>query len=105
MSSPGISESNKEKIDNYIANEHVFVASKSYCPYCKRAKQILKDAGVTDAKIIELDEMDEGPSIQEYLQSITGQRTVPNIFINGKHIGGCDDLTSLQQSGKLKSLL
>lgn len=46
-----------------------------------------------------------GSAIQQYLQEKTGQRTVPNIFINEQHIGGCDDLMKLNGSGELKKLL
>ena len=49
--------------------------------------------------------MSNGGQIQDKLQEVSGQRTVPNIYINGKHIGGCDNLTSLHKAGKLKPLL
>lgn len=47
----------------------------------------------------------DGAAIQDYLQQKTGQRTVPNIFINQKHIGGCDDLLSAERSGSLQKAL
>jgi glutaredoxin 3 len=59
------------------------VFSKSYCPYCDSAKSALKKMGV-DFKPIELDQIDEGSEMQAYLAQITGQRTVPNIFIRGE---------------------
>ncbi len=55
--------------------------------------------------ILELDNASNGGDVQSYLAEKTGQRTVPNIFINGKHIGGCDDITRLNQSGELKKLV
>lgn len=100
-----LSAEKKQEIDQAIKNEHIFIASKTYCPYCQQAKKIiLKDHGA-DAKVIELDEVTDGSAIQEYLAEITGQRTVPNVFIDGKHIGGCSDVQSLESSGKLASLL
>lgn len=99
-----ISAAKKESIDKHIKEDHVFVASKTYCPYCNKAKAILEKYGVK-AEIIELDEVEEGSAIQDYLAEITGQRTVPNIFIDGKHIGGCSDLSALDSQGKLEALL
>lgn len=54
---------------------------------------------------LELDEINDGPAIQDYLKEKTGQSTVPNIFISGKHIGGCDDLLREQHSGKLQQIV
>lgn len=56
-------------------------------------------------KTIELDHEKDGAAIQAYLLDKTGQRTVPNIFIGGVHLGGNDDLGRAQSSGKLKQLL
>lgn len=94
----------KQEIDQSIKNDHIFIASKSYCPYCHRAKDILNKHSAK-ATIIELDNVADGASIQDYLQEVTGQRTVPNIFIDGKHIGGCSDIEALESQGKLNSLL
>ena len=58
-----------------------------------------------DVGIIELDEESDGADIQNYLFEKTGQRTVPNIFIGGKHIGGSSDLSSLEGSGELQKLI
>ncbi|KAG0354896.1 thioredoxin-like protein [Gamsiella multidivaricata] len=94
----------KTEVDNIIANNAVVVFSKTHCPYCTKAKALLEKHGVK-AYIIELDNADNGAAIQAYLQELTGQRTVPNIFINQKHIGGCDNLYALEKSGELKTLL
>lgn len=90
-----------------ISENVVAVFSKSYCPYCKAAKQLLSSIGLDQSKIgvLELDEMNEGADVQNYLQQKTGQRTVPNIFIYGQHIGGSDSLSQAQSSGELKKLL
>ena len=57
--------------------------------------------GRVGAKIIDIDKRKDGPEIQDFLQSRTGQRTVPNIFIGGEHVGGNDDIQKLNKSGEL----
>lgn len=106
MVSAAVSEFTKKS----ISGTPVFIASKSYCPYCNATKELLfKTLGLkpTDEKInvIELNERDDGAEIQEELEKISGQRTVPNIFIGGKHIGGNSDIQALHKSGKLVPLL
>lgn len=91
-----------------LINEHVVaIFSKSYCPYCTRAKQVVSGLNLSPSQVgtVELDEMNEGADIQAYLQQKTGQRTVPNIFVRGQQLGGCDDLLRAQQSGELEKLL
>jgi glutaredoxin 3 len=94
----------KEKITKLIAANAVMVFSKSYCPYCSAAKQLLKSLN-QPFEAYELDLESDGGELQKQLQQMTGQRTVPNIFIRQQHIGGCDDLRSLHSQGKLESLL
>ncbi|KAH9944000.1 glutaredoxin [Epithele typhae] len=96
----------KDLVEETIAGNKIAIFSKSYCPYCKRAKALLtsKFANV-ETKIYELDEMGEGNAIQGYLSEKTGQHTVPNIFINQKHVGGCDDVMALDSQGKLAALV
>ncbi|KAF2484210.1 putative P450 monooxygenase [Neohortaea acidophila] len=75
-----------------IINEHpVAVFSKSWCPYCKASKALLSELGVKPY-IIELDQVEDGAAIQDALEEITHQRSVPNIFIDHKHIGGNSEL-------------
>lgn len=78
--------------------------SKSYCPYCKATKETLSQF-LQKYYIIELDQVEQGADIQNYLREKTGQSSVPNIFIKQEHIGGNSDLSTLKGSGKLKSLL
>jgi glutaredoxin 3 len=75
------------------------VFSKSYCPYCNNTKRIL-DGLNAKYKAIELNQEDDGDAIQNALQQMTGQRTVPNIFINRVHIGGNSDLEKVVKNGK-----
>ena len=72
------------------------------CPYCIRAKQILKAKGVA-----EIDEVrvDLHPQERYKMMEITGRRTVPQIFIGATHVGGCDDLVALDHRGGLDPLL
>ncbi|KAF2249010.1 glutaredoxin [Trematosphaeria pertusa] len=92
----------KTKVESIIDENPVAVFSKSYCPYCQQAKQLLSQSG---AKFyaIELDQVDDGSEIQSTLADITGQRTVPNIFIGKKHIGGNSDLQAKRRD--LETLL
>mmetsp|Transcript_14217 Transcript_14217/g.24324 ORF Transcript_14217/g.24324 Transcript_14217/m.24324 type:complete len:186 (-) Transcript_14217:13-570(-) len=83
-----------------IKSSPVIVFSKTHCPYCARVKALLKELKV-DAKVVELDTLDDGSARQAALLSITGQRTVPNVFIGGNHIGGCDATMALHQQGQL----
>ena len=80
------------------------VFSKSYCPYCTATKELLNGMGI-EAKVIELDQIDKGSEIQGALLDISGQRTVPNVFIRGKHLGGNDDTQAAARSGKLAEML
>jgi glutaredoxin 3 len=72
------------------------------CPYCQRAKMLLKQRGV--ARIDEI-RVDLDPSERERMVELTGRRTVPQIFIGDTHVGGCDDLMALDQRGGLLPLL
>ena len=80
----------------------VEIYTKFTCPYCYRAKALLKQKGVEPEEIsVDLG----GPKKQEMIQRANGRMTVPQIFINGKHVGGCDDLFELDGAGKLDELL
>jgi glutaredoxin 3 len=72
------------------------------CPYCIRAKQILKSRGVEQIEEIRVDMQ---PQERAKMMEITGRRTVPQIFIGDTHVGGCDDLVALDGRGGLMPLL
>ena len=72
------------------------------CPYCVRAKQILKSKGVDQIEEIRVD---VDPQARDQMMDITGRRTVPQIFIGATHVGGCDDLLALDGRGALMPLL
>jgi len=72
------------------------------CPYCIRAKQILKSKGVEQIEEIRID---SDPHARATMMGITQRRTVPQIFIGDTHVGGCDDLIALDGRGGLMPLL
>ena len=80
----------------------VEIYTKWGCPYCSRAKSLLSDKGV------EYEETDIGGQAgkrQEMIERSGGRFTVPQIFIDGRHVGGCDDLVALERSGRLDPML
>ncbi|KAG0251376.1 hypothetical protein BG011_007643 [Mortierella polycephala] len=87
-----------------IAANPVMIFSKSFCPYCLRVKDLFDDISVP-YKAIELDEHEYGSEIQQHLKKISGQSTVPNVYIKGTHVGGSDTTHAAHESGKLKELL
>lgn len=72
------------------------------CPYCVRAEQLLRHKG---AEQIDKIRIDLDPSRRDEMMSVTGRRTVPQIFIGDYHVGGCDDLYALDRAGRLDPLL
>ncbi|MDM4767595.1 glutaredoxin 3 [Pelomonas sp. SE-A7] len=72
------------------------------CPFCVRAKNLLKQRGV-----VQIDEVrvDLDPGQREAMVALTGRRTVPQIFIGDTHVGGCDELVALDHRGELQALL
>ncbi|KAL2641397.1 hypothetical protein R1flu_008984 [Riccia fluitans] len=92
------------KAQNLVSKNPVVVFSKSYCPYCKKVKQLLSSLGAKFTPI-ELDLEDDGDEIQSALAEWTKQRTVPNVFIGGQHVGGSDAMSSKHSAGELVPLL
>ncbi|KAL0341505.1 UNVERIFIED_CONTAM: Glutaredoxin [Sesamum calycinum] len=93
-----------KRIIRVACNVDGFYRCKTYCGYCNKVKQLFSQLKVT-YKVIELDEESDGDEVQTALAEWTGQRTVPNVFINGKHIGGSDAVVAKHQQGELVSLL
>jgi glutaredoxin 3 len=81
----------------------VVIFSKSYCPFCQRANKALHEIGVAPV-VIELDERPDGRAMQIALLQMTEQRTVPNVWLNGKHIGGSDDTVAAIRNGLFHDL-
>lgn len=90
----------EEMIKRKNAENAVIVYAKSWCPYCGMVKGLFTKLGVP-FKVVELDELIDEQDIEDALTRLTGQRTVPNVFVGGEHIGGCDDTMALHESGGL----
>ena len=80
----------------------VKIYSSDYCPYCHRAKALLRERGVSDWDEIVVDGK---PDVRAAMAQLVGRTSVPQIFINGQHVGGCDDLHALDARGGLVPLL
>lgn len=81
---------------------HVKIFSSDFCPYCSRAKSLLRERGVHDFEEIVVDGK---PEVRARMTEITGRTSVPQIFIGDQHVGGCDDLHALDARGGLLPLL
>ena len=78
------------------------VYSSLWCPFCSRAKALLDRKGVEYREI----DVDRDPNLrQQMMQRAGGRRTVPQIFVDGRHVGGSDDLAALERTGELDALL
>lgn len=82
--------------------QSVKMYTTAVCPYCVRAKQLLKSRGVDQIEEIRID---TDPQARAHMMEVTGRRTVPQIFIGSTHVGGCDDLMALDAKGDLAPLL
>lgn len=80
----------------------VVMYTTAVCPYCIRAEQLLNSKGVSEIEKIRVDLQ---PELRVAMMEKTGRRTVPQIYINGEHVGGYEDLASLNRAGKLDALL
>ena len=79
----------------------VTIYTTGWCPYCSRAKSLLTRKGVQFEEI----DVESAPEKRAEMQTRSGRRSVPQIFIGDQHVGGCDDLHALEDAGKLDALL
>ncbi len=79
----------------------IIIYSSEYCPYCQRAKQFFDNKGFSYTEV----RVDLDPPKRDEMIQLTNRRTVPQIFINDKHVGGCDDLMAIANNGELDKLL
>jgi len=93
-----------ETADAFIKENKVAVFSKSWCPFCEKVKTLLKTNNIP-FEALELDLTEDGAAIQEVLLEKTGQKTVPNVFVNGRHLGGCDATLQAHADGKLSTMM
>mmetsp|Transcript_70716 Transcript_70716/g.229276 ORF Transcript_70716/g.229276 Transcript_70716/m.229276 type:complete len:199 (-) Transcript_70716:98-694(-) len=95
-----------ERVRQLVSQNKVMVFSKSWCPYCAKAKAALTEEGVK-FEVLELDRLPqaEGASLQRALTIVTGARTVPRVFVRGACVGGGSETEGLHRSGELRRLL
>lgn len=84
-----------------MTHPDVKIYSSKFCGYCVAAERLLSSKGVS----YQLIKVDEDPEMFRVMTETTGRRTVPQIFIGEHHVGGFDDLSAINQSGELDSLL
>lgn len=88
----------ERKINNFLIKYNAVVFSKTYCPYCKRVKELMQSPIRNgQCKVLELDNLKDGENIQTVLQTMTKQSTVPIVFIRGQYIGGCEAVEARKQ--------
>lgn len=94
----GISQSTSEQT---LKAATVVMYATRYCPYCIRARQLLQAKSISIKEI----DVDSDPTLWQTMTERSGRETVPQIFIDGLHIGGYDDMAALERAGKLDALL
>ena len=83
-----------------MAQPPITIYTTSWCPYCQRAKGLLAAKNLSFKEI----DVDEAPGLREEMMARSQRRTVPQIFVGDRHVGGCDDLFALDRSGELDRL-
>ena len=84
-----------------MSRAQILVYATGWCPYCQRAKALLTQKNLAFKEI----DVDDDPKLREEMIARSGRRSVPQIFIGARHLGGCDDLYALDDSGELDRLL
>lgn len=94
-------------VSRLISRYSVVIFGKATCSYCDKAIRLIKtqSKGILRRRDIRIIELDYHYKVQNYLKGISGQRTVPNIFIGGHHVGGYSELKSIHNRGSLRSRL
>ncbi|CAD7970313.1 unnamed protein product [Amoebophrya sp. A120] len=106
----------QESVDAAIRDNKLVVFSKEWCPFCRKAKDTLQtilDSDTTKYKVLELESVDRRSlvaplhldDIQDYFKQLAGTRTVPKVFLEGKCLGGGDEMVSMARTGQLQALL
>lgn len=93
-------------VESEISSKSVVIFSKSWCPHCTNAKNIL-NAIAMNVTVHELDQRSDisEQKCQKILETLTGARTVPRVFFAGKCVGGADDIMDMSNNGKLREIL
>merc|ERR1712233_226608 len=97
---PPVAPVTRAVIEGIVKQHRVVVFSKTWCPFCAKVKDLFKSKYINFFKV-ELDKDPQGELYQTILKEMTGQSSVPNVWINGNHVGGCDDTFALNEADKL----
>jgi glutaredoxin 3 len=89
-------------VKEWVNSDSIVIFSKTYCPYCKLAKEVFEKLQ-KKYTAIELDQRSDADEIQSILGEMTGARTVPRVFVKGECLGGGSDVKALYESGKLQN--
>lgn len=102
-----VSEEKVSFVKELIEDNKVVIFSKTYCPYCKATLKTFNEARlpVGLVRVLQLDKLDDGSEIQDALYELNGQKTVPNIYILKRHIGGNSELQKLKHEGVLEFIM
>jgi glutaredoxin 3 len=84
-----------------VTRPQIVIYSTGWCPYCERARALLAQKKLAFKEI----DIDQDPKLRDEMMERSGRRTVPQIFIGTRHIGGCDDLYALDAAGELDTLI
>jgi len=84
-----------------VSRPEIVMYASGWCPYCDQARRLMTKKGLAFKEI----DVDEDAKLREEMIARSGRRTVPQIFIGAKHIGGCDELFALERSGELDPLI
>jgi thioredoxin/glutathione reductase (selenoprotein) len=95
----------KREIEETIGSNKVVVISKSWCPFCRKVGLALGKHGVMDMKVVEADYRSDEQDYMNTIQEITGKRSVPQVWIGSKWVGGCDDTLALDEKAELRKRL
>lgn len=94
----------RDAVHSAIRKHDVIIFSATYCGYCTRAKRALQLRQIPFG-VVELDVVENGDEMAAVLHEETGQTSVPNIFVKGRHLGGCDSLLAAIDNGKFADML
>lgn len=86
------------RVHHLLDSNQVVVFSKTYCPYCVTVKDLFKELDV-QCQVVELDLLEDVTIYMDVLAEMTGQTTVPSVFIHKKHLGGCDSTLQVRMTG------
>jgi len=97
-------KSQTENVDELIASSHVVIFTMEECKFCTKTKQFLDDENVLYREVV-IDPATNGMKIYEQLQAKVNRTSVPQVFVGGQHIGGCDDTLAKHAAGELMPLI